>query len=45
MNEYELDRFCERNPHCDCNCIKCQAFAMYQRHELGYDDEDDIEDC
>ena len=41
MTEYELELFCERNPHCGCNCIKCPAFASYQRHELGMDECDD----
>ena len=44
MTEYELDKFCERNPHCGCNCIKCPAFTLYQRHELGYNEDEYNED-
>ena len=30
MTEYELDKqLCERNPDCDCKCIKCPLFAKY----------------
>ncbi len=29
MTEYELDKLCERNPNCDCKCIKCLLFAKY----------------
>lgn len=29
MTEYELGKLCERNPNCDCKCIKCPLFAMY----------------
>lgn len=43
MTDYELDKFCERNKHCDCNCMRCPAFISNQRHELGFD-EDDYDD-
>ena len=29
MTEYELDKLCEKQKHCDCNCMKCQLFAKY----------------
>lgn len=29
MTEHELDKLCEQNPCCDCNCIKCPLFAKY----------------
>ena len=29
MTEYELDKLCERNPNCDCKCVKCPLFAKY----------------
>lgn len=41
MTEYELDKACERNPNCDCKCMKCPLFARYQRSELGLDEESD----
>ena len=44
MTEYELDKLCERNPDCGCNCLKCPLMAMYQRSQLGLDDYDDEED-
>lgn len=31
MTEYELDRQCERQTDCDCNCMKCDLFAHYMR--------------
>lgn len=43
MDEYELDIYCNRHPHCDCHCVKCPAFAAYQRHELGLDEDDEEE--
>lgn len=43
-SEYELDRFCERNPNCGCNCMQCPAMAQFQRHELGYDEWDEDEE-
>lgn len=43
MTEYELDKLCERNPDCGCNCMKCPLMAKYQRSQLGLDDEDDYE--
>lgn len=33
MSEYELDKLCERNPQCDCNCIKCPLFAKYMNSQ------------
>lgn len=27
--DFELDKLCEQNPCCDCNCIKCPLFAKY----------------
>ena len=44
MTDFELERFCERNPHCGCNCYKCPAFAANWRYNNGYDDEDDNEE-
>lgn len=39
MTEYELEKFCERNPDCGCNCIKRPAFAqMY--NDTNYDNEE-----
>ena len=32
MTEYELEKRCEQNPHCGCNCIKCELFAYYMTH-------------
>lgn len=40
MDEYALDRYCDSHKQCDCKCMKCPAFAAYQRSELGMDDED-----
>lgn len=43
MNEYELEMYCDRHKTCDCHCVKCPAFAAYQRHELGINDYDEEE--
>lgn len=43
MTDYELERYCDRHPLCDCNCMRCPGFAAYWREELGWDDEDDEE--
>ena len=40
MDDYQLSRFCERNPDCGCRCMSCPAFAQNQRDELGYEDDD-----
>ncbi len=40
MTEYELDKICERNPDCGCNCMRCEVMARYQRSQLGMDDID-----
>ncbi len=40
MNDYELEKFCERNPDCGCDCMNCPAFASNQREELGLNEED-----
>ena len=32
MTEYELEKRCEQNPHCGCNCMKCELFAYYMTH-------------
>lgn len=44
MTDYELERFCERNPMCDCYCLKCPAFISNQRNRLGLDENDECED-
>lgn len=41
MSDYELERFCERNPDCGCNCMKCPAFIANMRYAEGYFDDDD----
>jgi hypothetical protein len=33
MTEYELDKLCEKNPDCGCNCMKCPLFAEFQRSQ------------
>lgn len=38
MTEYELDKMCECNPDCGCNCMKCELMARYQRSQLGMDE-------
>lgn len=46
MNDYELEKFCERNPDCGCDCMNCPAFASNQREELGLNEEDyEIKTC
>lgn len=35
MTEYELERACERNPLCDCDCMKCALFAQRKRSEMN----------
>lgn len=44
MTEYELDQYCDRHKDCDCMCMKCEAFAEYQRQELGLDEAGDETD-
>lgn len=44
MTEYELDKMCERNPDCGCDCMRCELFARYQRSELGLDKYDNDEE-
>lgn len=41
MNEYDLDRYCGEHKDCDCRCMKCPAFAAYQRHALGLGEYDE----
>ena len=36
MSDYELEKFCESQPDCGCNCMKCPAFAAHQRYINGY---------
>lgn len=33
MTEYELDKICEQNTDCGCNCMKCELFAEYIRSQ------------
>ena len=35
MSDYELEKFCESQPDCGCNCMKCPAFAAHQRYING----------
>lgn len=44
FDEFQLERFCEHNPDCGCNCMRCPAFAKHYRDENGFDDDDDDED-
>lgn len=41
MTDYQLEQFCERNPHCGCKCMKCEAFAANMRYNLGMDEIDE----
>lgn len=36
MTDAELEKFCEANPDCGCNCQKCPAFAANYRCNNGY---------
>ena len=27
MDDYELEKYCDAHPYCDCNCMKCPGFA------------------
>lgn len=36
MTDAELERFCESNPDCGCDCQKCEAFAANYRCNNGY---------
>lgn len=29
MTEYELDKICEQQPDCGCDCMRCPIFAKY----------------
>lgn len=44
MDDLALERFCERNPDCGCNCMSCPAFAHNYRHNNGLDEEDEDDD-
>lgn len=44
MTEYDLDKFCQNNPDCGCNCMRCPAFVRFHNEELygnNYDEEDE----
>ena len=41
MTDYQLEKFCERNPDCGCNCMKCPAFISNMRYEMGWDEDGD----
>lgn len=41
MTDYELEKFCERNPNCGCKCFDCPAFAENHFESLGYYDDED----
>lgn len=42
LDDFQLERICDRSPDCGCNCMKCEAFAANQRfHNGDHDDEDD----
>lgn len=40
MDDLQLERFCEMNPDCGCDCLHCPAFAVNYRYNNGYDDDD-----
>ena len=40
MDDFELEKFCERNPDCGCQCMKCPAFAANYRFNNGLNDEE-----
>ena len=44
MTDYELEKYCNTHPYCDCNCMKCEAFAANHRYHMGYEDDDDDDD-
>ena len=33
MTEYELDKKCEQNPDCGCDCMRCELFGFYMTHK------------
>ena len=35
MSDYELEKFCESNPDCGCNGMRCRAFAAHERESNG----------
>ena len=47
MDDFQLERFCERNKQCGCRCMSCPAFQANIRYHDGYTDEDDEDedDC
>lgn len=36
MTEYELDKACEHNPDCGCDCAHCTLFAAWVKSELNH---------
>lgn len=34
MTEYELDKACERNPDCGCDCAHCTLFAAWVKKRI-----------
>ena len=43
MDDYELEKYCDAHPYCDCNCMKCPGFAA-SIPELQNDNDDDEHD-
>ena len=33
MTESELDKFCERNPDCGCDCANCPAMGAWWKSQ------------
>lgn len=45
LDDFQLERICDRSPDCGCNCMKCEAFAANQRfHNGDHEDDDDDDD-
>ena len=36
MTEVELDKACESNPNCDCQCANCPLMGKYWNTELNH---------
>lgn len=35
MTEYELDKICETQPDCGCDCKNCPIFGKYIESQLN----------
>lgn len=37
MTDLEMEKLCEKDPQCNCNCAQCPIMGMYVSSQLGYE--------